>query len=592
MISILVEFQKIAGTPIIKDKFCLYTCTYVRPSRILNGLKAAQRLKAGGFRYDPGWGFGNDDGTNSPRELDAPQIQSASPPVLHTKTIDSMLDCMDDSEIPGLLVYAYNPVCLQKSSISSKEMNKNLSMRSNWNTMPDDINGWADICGEYTRHLQKKNKSIRELEIWNEPDLQPVFFTGSRQDYCSLYQATALAVRSVSSDFLVGGPAISNDLSWLKALIDHCAKVGLPLDFVSFHCYGDPRSACDSFLNLVRSYPHMQSTEWMLTEYNPYVPGTADFTTGGAISSNQCAIKLLDAFKYFLSLHDVNRIYWAQLQDPEVWGDGVDRCGLLDLNDEPKPAFFAWELFAKLPSMRMSCHSSDDSIGCLASANESQSALLIWNRTDRKQLYTISASGLTEGVTHLLKTTLYSDNQSNALIAEYIENMHGVFTGELAPFGVTLFQWQINDAQALSWNPHPMHVLRWHSGSSVYAEYDSIEQLVFLEAGSQPNGAPAWIGLEFDKPENIQYINLFKEADNSPSTMAVYIFNGNNTTCYISSDLSGSQPPWQKQWGKIDYQPLSDLKSNVVYPTKLAVFMLKTCFPEERTVWKLSFNPD
>ena len=47
------------------------------------------------------------------------------------------------------------------------------------------------------------------FEVWNEPNLVPRFWTGTRTQYFELYEATALALKAIDPQLKVGGPATS-----------------------------------------------------------------------------------------------------------------------------------------------------------------------------------------------------------------------------------------------------------------------------------------------------------------------------------------------------------------------------------------------
>ncbi|MFJ8019470.1 beta-xylosidase [Streptomyces sp. NPDC096311] len=136
---------------------------------------------------------------------------------------------------------------------------------------PTDLGAWAELVGRTVRHWVDRYgvDEVRSwyFEVWNEPNLRP-FFDGTRGEYFDLYGTTALAVKEVDRHLRVGGPATSNfvpdtrfdgeredktahatvteaeDLRalewrpvWVEAFLDHCASLGLPVDFVSCHPY-------------------------------------------------------------------------------------------------------------------------------------------------------------------------------------------------------------------------------------------------------------------------------------------------------------------------------------------------------------------
>lgn len=71
--------------------------------------------------------------------------------------------------------------------------------------------------------------------MWNEPNLQ-CFWSGDKEEYLKLYEVSANAVKSVSSDYKIGGPATAV-AEWIDDIIDYCSVNNVPLDFVSTHLY-------------------------------------------------------------------------------------------------------------------------------------------------------------------------------------------------------------------------------------------------------------------------------------------------------------------------------------------------------------------
>lgn len=111
-------------------------------------------------------------------------------------------------------------------------------------TPPADYNAWKQYIQDFIRYLQHRygKDEVRTwyFEVWNEPDLNPVFFTGNRETYFKLYEATARAVKEVDDKLQVGGPATSGS-KWIKEFVGYCGQHDVPVDFISTHQYaGDP----------------------------------------------------------------------------------------------------------------------------------------------------------------------------------------------------------------------------------------------------------------------------------------------------------------------------------------------------------------
>ena len=110
--------------------------------------------------------------------------------------------------------------------------------------VPADHEAWGDYVQRFVRFLIHRYgaQEVRSwfFEVWNEPDLQVVFFTGDREAYFRLYETTARAVKAVDPELKVGGPATSGS-KWIVSFLRFCREHEVPVDFITTHQYaGDP----------------------------------------------------------------------------------------------------------------------------------------------------------------------------------------------------------------------------------------------------------------------------------------------------------------------------------------------------------------
>jgi xylan 1,4-beta-xylosidase len=106
-------------------------------------------------------------------------------------------------------------------------------------TKPKDLKKWGDFIRAFLTHLRERygdaEVSTWYFEVWNEPNLDG-FFAGTQQDYFDLYKVTAKAIKDVSPDYKVGGPATAG-CAWVPEFIQFCKKNDAPVDFISTHTY-------------------------------------------------------------------------------------------------------------------------------------------------------------------------------------------------------------------------------------------------------------------------------------------------------------------------------------------------------------------
>lgn len=113
---------------------------------------------------------------------------------------------------------------------------------------PKDYEKWVDICLHIIRHYNCGwkngfNWNIRYWEIWNEPNhLNIMWKGGDYTDYCRLYVMAAKKIKAEFPDLKVGGPSDAHSRSKTEEFLTYCRKEDAPLDFYSFHMYGnDPQ---------------------------------------------------------------------------------------------------------------------------------------------------------------------------------------------------------------------------------------------------------------------------------------------------------------------------------------------------------------
>jgi xylan 1,4-beta-xylosidase len=146
---------------------------------------------------------------------------------------------------------------------------------------PADFDKYANVVKHIAMHYNKGwangfRYNIRYWEFWNEPE---GFWSGTPEQFYSLYEKTARALKSADPTLKVGGDARAmpyDDGPYREGFFDYCAKHKLPLDFYSWHTYAiasaDPYDAV-RLANDIRGvlnahgFPKAESilSEWNLT---------------------------------------------------------------------------------------------------------------------------------------------------------------------------------------------------------------------------------------------------------------------------------------------------------------------------------------
>jgi xylan 1,4-beta-xylosidase len=152
---------------------------------------------------------------------------------------------------------------------------------------PADFDKFAEIVKHIALHYNQGwasgfHDKIRYWEFWNEPEF---FWTGTAEQFYSLYEKTARALKSVDPLLKVGGNAKAlpmDDGPYRNGFLDYCAAHKVPLDFYSWHTYAD--SSADPYdavrigkeIRSLLAGKGFQNAESILSEWNL----SADFTAG------------------------------------------------------------------------------------------------------------------------------------------------------------------------------------------------------------------------------------------------------------------------------------------------------------------------
>lgn len=107
-------------------------------------------------------------------------------------------------------------------------------------TPPKDAAKWAALVEAFVTHLQARygHDRVKDwyFEVWNEPNYEGFWPRADQAAYFRLYDATAAAIKRVSPDYRVGGPATAG-AGWVPEFIAHTVQTHAPVDFISTHTY-------------------------------------------------------------------------------------------------------------------------------------------------------------------------------------------------------------------------------------------------------------------------------------------------------------------------------------------------------------------
>ena len=109
---------------------------------------------------------------------------------------------------------------------------------------PNNMEKWIQMVDEFIRHIVNRYgiNSVREwyFEFWNEPNLEKVFWDGSRAEFFNFFKLTYDCIKAIDEGIKIGGFGIlkfGEINSWINEFIDYSEKHKCFLDFFSFHAY-------------------------------------------------------------------------------------------------------------------------------------------------------------------------------------------------------------------------------------------------------------------------------------------------------------------------------------------------------------------
>jgi len=275
-------------------------------------------------------------------------------------------------------------------------------------TPPFDYDEWGRLVAEFARHVVERY-SLEEVskwyfEVWNEPNLEG-FWAGTQEAYFRLYETSARALKSVSADLRVGGPATAL-AAWIPDIIDFCNQHQVPLDFVSTHIYphdeqvnygaranspfpkgefvsSHVRKVHDQVRSSSRPDLEIHWTEW--NAQTAIDKETISFMNNRYLDTTYAAALIAKFAVEFDAITD--SFAWWVISDifeehPIPSAPYSSTYGALTIHGIPKASYNAFRLLARLKGNRLDTKSADgvpDGCGVVATHELSTTHAVLWN---------------------------------------------------------------------------------------------------------------------------------------------------------------------------------------------------------------------
>lgn len=266
-------------------------------------------------------------------------------------------------------------------------------------TPPKDYQKWDNLIKNLVQHFTERygHAEVAQwyFEVWNEPNLTNLFFSGNQQDYFTLYHETANAIKSVSADYRVGGPATAGN-AWIPDLINYCSQTTTPIDFISTHNYGVKKGFLDQtgdvgvivsqnqaavYGDMIHSRKQINSSIMPGLELH-YTEWSSSYTPTDPIhDSYHEAAYMLDKIKH-AGPYVNSMSYWTFTDIFEEMGPRFTPFhggfGLMNYQDIKKPAYYVYQFLNQLQDTELK---TNDTSAIAATNKKGNIQLLFWDFT-------------------------------------------------------------------------------------------------------------------------------------------------------------------------------------------------------------------
>lgn len=171
--------------------------------------------------------------------------------------VDQLFDFFKEVGIKPFVELGFMPSDLKSSDNTYYWWKANMSQ-------PKELNLWTDLVKSFIKHCVNRY-GLEEVEtwyfeVWNQPDLQYIYWIGNREEYFEFYKETVLAAKSISENIKIGGPACSQQAilegTWFHDFISYCNDNQLPLDIATIHIFPESYpslESMDEFMAMIKS---------------------------------------------------------------------------------------------------------------------------------------------------------------------------------------------------------------------------------------------------------------------------------------------------------------------------------------------------
>lgn len=478
--EITVDFAERAGSPLVK-KFGFFNSGLVSLDRTEKQIPAIEDLHAESMRVELGMG-------NQSMIFDRLVTGNSENMQFNWQDIDRFSQLLTSRGILPYFSYGYCPYPTREAG-------------GDFRSQPNNLDTWKEITRSIASHFKENGVRIGYHEVWNEPDCNTTFYTGTWEEYCKLYAYGATGIREGDPDAVVGGPSTA----WVNSpgtrygdFLSYVEENNLPLDFFSMHRYGtDYLLKIDSVRQeLEKAGARFETVPIHVNEINT---DTAPWNYGEICDRYEMAADIFSVIQDLSAQHDVEVVSWAQFLE-----SGVDALGVLNEKGRKKAAYNAFAIFGRMPVDQYPLESPSPMVRGMATADAHRACAVLWSDTFNDQAISVSFQNLPFAAGSV---TVYRIDETNCSLGdaageelipvettETEEEKTFTWSGNLPPEGVLYIE--INDGSNQSdlepASPKNATIIRKEHyyparGESCYAYFDETTWTARLGTGTAEN---------------------------------------------------------------------------------------------------------
>lgn len=311
--------------------------------------------------------------------------------------------------------------------------------------LPKDLGKWARICEHIIRHYNEGwadgfHYDIKYWEIWNEPDgsyyrhvVPCACFSGTPEQFYEMYTVASKHLKACFGDKIkVGGYsscgfwgyAHDPELNGLKShnddfgkccimfaheFLDYISKNGAPLDFFSWHMYGDAlmgRNASAYCRKLLQKYGYGDAED-ILTEWNACADRERKGTAYAAAQNFSIMLAMQKTSTHMLNYYDarIGGLYGGMFNGETL---------------RPFPTYFAFMSFNEAYKLQNEVYTMCESneLFVLGATDGNKKVLLIANVGDKTEIELDIQGASTDKAEILMIDEIYTYSPTGKKLAD------------------------------------------------------------------------------------------------------------------------------------------------------------------------------